>query len=71
MQHLRAEGGADELGSLVAATDVAQVVRDRSAVLRIEVGVDLVEEVEGRGVALLDGKDEGEGAETWVAVGVR
>lgn len=29
----------------------------------VEVGVDLVEEVEGRGVALLDCEDEGEGAE--------
>jgi hypothetical protein len=37
---------------------------DGSAVLSVEVGVDFVEEVEGCGVALLDGEDEGEGAET-------
>lgn len=36
------------------------------AVLRVEVGVDFVEEVEGGRVALLDGEDEGEGAETWL-----
>jgi hypothetical protein len=40
-------------------------VRDGGAVLRVEVGVDLVEEVEGRRVALLDGEDERERAETW------
>jgi hypothetical protein len=40
-------------------------VRDGSAVLRVEVGVDLVEEVEGRRVALLDGEDEREGAQAW------
>ena len=46
--------------------DVAQHVGDGGAVLRVEVGVDFVEEVEGRGVALLDREDEGEGAETWM-----
>jgi hypothetical protein len=35
-------------------------VRDGGAVLRVEVGVDLVKEVEGRWVALLDGEDERE-----------
>ena len=39
-------------------------MRDGGAVLGVEVGVDFVEEVEGRGVALLDCEDEGEGAET-------
>jgi len=44
-------------------------LRDGGAVLRVEVGVDLVEEVEGRGVAALDGEDEGECAEacSWSA----
>lgn len=40
------------------------MVGDGGAVLGVEVGVDFVEEVEGCGVALLDGEDEGEGAET-------
>lgn len=31
--------------------------------MRVQVGVDFVEEVEGGGVALLDREDEGEGAE--------
>lgn len=31
----------------------------RGAVLGVEVGVDFVEEVEGGGVAALDGEDEG------------
>ena len=45
--------------------DGVQHLRDGGAVLRVEVGVDLVEEVEGRRVAPLDGEDESEGAETW------
>ncbi len=40
-----------------------QHLRHGGAVLRVEVGVDFVEEVEGCRVALLDGEDEGEGAE--------
>jgi hypothetical protein len=40
-------------------------VRDGGAVLRVEVGVDLVKEVEGRRVALLDGEDERERAQAW------
>lgn len=42
------------------------MVGDGGAVLGVEIGVDFVEEVEGRRVALLDGEDEGEGAETWL-----
>lgn len=44
--------------------DVTEVVGDGGTVLGVEVGVDFVKEVEGGGVALLDGEDEGEGAET-------
>lgn len=40
-------------------------MRDGGAVLGVEVGVDFVKEVERGGVALLDGEDEGEGAEAW------
>lgn len=39
---------------------------DSSPVLGIEVGVDFIKEVEGRRIALLDGEDEGEGAETYL-----
>jgi hypothetical protein len=39
-------------------------VRDGGAVLRVEVGVDLVEEVERRRVALLDREYQRERAET-------
>jgi hypothetical protein len=38
---------------------------DSSTVLGVEVSVNFVKEVERRGVALLDGEDEGESAETW------
>jgi hypothetical protein len=34
--------------------------------LGVEVGIDFVEEIEGCGVTLLDGEDEGESAETWM-----
>ena len=80
-QHLRPEGGADELrvaAAALAATALAgrvvgartqrlQHARHRGAVLRVQVRVDLVEEVEGRRVAALDGEDQGEGAQTCVA----
>jgi hypothetical protein len=39
-------------------------LRDRRAVLGVEVGVNFIEEVEGCWIALLDGEDEGEGAQT-------
>ena len=60
MHHLRPERRADELPLLA---DVPEQVGDGGPVLRVEVCVDLVEEVEGRGVAALDGEDEGERAE--------
>jgi hypothetical protein len=37
---------------------------DGCTVLGVEVGVDFVEEIEWGGVALLDGEDEGKGAQT-------
>lgn len=69
-QHLGPEGRADELArsSLVAVTrnrQTVEMVRDGCAVLRIEVGVDLVKEVEWGRIAGLDGEDECEGTETW------
>ena len=59
-EHLRAESGTDELavqavGLLTA--DVGEHLGDGGAVLGVEVGVDFVEEVEGGGIALLDGED--------------
>lgn len=67
-QHLGPEGGADELAAAGLAGPVGdgpQHVGDGGAVLGVEVGVDFVKEVEGGRVALLDGEDEGEGAEAW------
>jgi hypothetical protein len=46
--------------------DGLQHLRDSSAVLGVEVSVDFVKEVEGCGVALLDGKDEGKSTEAWM-----
>lgn len=69
-QHLRAEGRADELAAAVvcALGQGLEHVGDGGAVLGVEIGVDLVEEVERSRVALLDGEDESEGAETWGVV---
>lgn len=71
--HLGSESGADELPThrafLAVSTSLGLLLGDGlkhlgdgGTVLGIEVGVDLVEEVEGRGVALLDCEDEGESA---------
>ena len=72
--HLRPERRADELASAIAvlaalSTELVEHLRDRRAVLRIEIGIDFVKEVKGRGVALLNGKDEGECAEGFLASG--
>lgn len=58
-QHLGPERRADELPVVGL---LLEHQGDGGAVLRVEVGVDLVEEVEGGGVAGLDGEYEGEGA---------
>jgi hypothetical protein len=74
-QHLRSERRADELSAHAARPvlgvlaallrgDLLEHLRDGRAVLSVEVGVDFVEEVEGCWVTLLDGEDEGEGAQT-------
>ena len=56
-EKLGAEGGDDELsiGSLLVDD-----VGDGGSVHGIEVGVDLIKEVKGRGVATLNSKDESE-----------
>ena len=79
LHHLRSERRANELrrrvlfsflfilvlGVVVAGRELADHLRDGRAVLRVEVGVDFVEEVEGRWIAPLDCEDEGECAETF------
>jgi hypothetical protein len=75
-QHLRSERCADELSAhgagavvrVLAALlrgDLLEHLCDSRAVLGVEVGIDFVEEVEGGGIALLDGEDKGEGTQTW------
>ena len=54
-EQLGAEGGGDKLRVLGHAGDH---VGDGGAVGSVEGLVDLVEQVEGRGVAALDGKDQ-------------
>lgn len=58
VDELGPKSGDDELAALPVlhgrVADLAQHARDGGAVLRVEVRVDLVEEVEGRGVAALD-----------------
>lgn len=64
MEHLRSEGGADKL-PIGRVRDRLEHLRHSRSVLGIQVGVDLVEEVERRRVTCLDGEDQGEGAQTW------
>jgi len=64
-QHLGPKSRADELTIFGTLRDRLQHVCDCCAVLRVEVGVDFVEEVERRGITLLDCEDEGESAKTW------
>lgn len=60
MQHLRPERRADEL-TVSRVRDGLEHLRHGRPVLRVQVGVDFVEEVERRRVAGLDGEDQGEG----------
>jgi len=74
-QHLRSESCANELSthaSCVAiilrgllSRDVLKHLCNGGTILGVEVCVDFIEEIEGRRIALLDCKDESEGAETW------
>jgi hypothetical protein len=66
--HLGPESCADELTAsiLVLATLTAQPLQhlgNCSTILRVEIGIDFVKEVERRGIALLDSKDEGKRTE--------
>jgi hypothetical protein len=72
MHHLGPKRRANELTTAITrltslARQPLQHLRDRRAILRIEVGVDFVEEVEGRGIALLDREDECQCAERLLA----
>ncbi len=75
-QHLRSESRADELSAHGARTVVRVLtallrgyllehLRDGRAVLRIEICVDFVKEVERCRITLLDCEDEGECTQTW------
>lgn len=62
--HLRPERSANELTTALCVVGQSlEHLRHSRAVLRVEVGVNLIEEVERRRVALLDGKDQGERAQ--------
>lgn len=64
MQHLRSERGADEL-AVGGVGDGLEHLRHCRSVLRIQVGINLIEQIERRWVAGLDGEDERKSAETW------
>lgn len=55
MQHLRSESSTDEL-PIRRVRDGLQHLRDSRTVLRIEVGIDLVEQIERCRIAGLDGE---------------
>lgn len=61
VDHLRPESGADELPTL---RRLVQHLRHGSSILCVEIGVDLVEEIEGRGIRSLNGKDQSKRAKT-------
>jgi len=56
MHNLGAERRADEL-RLLLLRDALQQARHRRAVLRVQVGVDLVEDDKGGGLGRLEGED--------------
>lgn len=60
---LGAERGADEL-RLLRLGDGVEQGGDGGAVLRVEVGVDLVKDDKRRRLGRLEGEDEAEGTET-------
>ena len=66
--HLRSERCADKLTTALAVlttlpTQLLQHISNSCAVLSVEIGVDFIEEIEGRWVALLNREDKGECAE--------
>jgi hypothetical protein len=74
MHHLRPERRTDELAASIlilasVPTQPLQHLRHSRAILRIEIGIDFIKQVEWRWVALLDRKDEGECAEGFLTAG--
>ena len=74
-KHLWSEGSANELSThgplalraifiVVVVGKIVKMVSDSRTVLGVEVGIDLVEDVEWRGIGGLNGKDEGQTAQT-------
>tara|TARA_R110002060_G_scaffold77675_1_gene89436 strand:+ start:2162 stop:2422 length:261 start_codon:yes stop_codon:yes gene_type:complete len=74
-QHLGSESRTDELAAHATSTiisilaallgrDFLEHLCNGGSILCIKIGIDLVEEVERCWIALLDGKDEGESAQT-------
>jgi hypothetical protein len=66
-QHLRSECRADELPALVlvhCGRQLVEMFSDCSSILRIEVGINLIEEIEWRWITCLDGEDQRQGAQT-------
>ena len=63
MKHLGAECGANEL-PVCRVGDGLEHLRHSCPILRIEIGIYFIKEIEWRGIACLDGKDQGKSAET-------
>lgn len=77
VQHFRAERSADKLpshrpivfvrGILISSVgEVQQVVCNGCSILRIEIGVNFIENIEWRRVGGLDGENQGKTAQTWM-----
>jgi hypothetical protein len=65
--NLRSEGGADEL-RLLGLGDGVEERSNGSTVLRVQIGVNLVEDDEGTRFGGLEGEDEAQGAQTWIGL---
>lgn len=63
MQHLGTERRTDEL-AVRRVRNRLEHLRDGRPVLRVQVGVDFIKQVERCGIAGLDGEDERQGAKT-------
>jgi hypothetical protein len=70
-QHLRTESSAYELSTLVFVDCRRQLVEMLShccSILCVEIGVNLIEQVERRGITCLDGEDQCQGAQTYTGL---
>jgi hypothetical protein len=64
MQHFRSEGSADEL-SVSRVGDGLEHLCNSCTVLGIQIGIDLIEQVEWRGITSLNGENECESTKTY------